>query len=65
MANEQMMAQVLRQDPTPKPEMLGTGTAAGAATNIQKGPAYKRYAAEAMMEGSSPMSYEEWLAQGQ
>lgn len=63
MANEQMMAQVLRQDPAPKPEMLGTGTAAGAGRNIQMGPAYKRYAAEAMMEGSSPKSYEEWLAE--
>lgn len=65
MANEAMMAQVLRQDPTPTPEMLGTGMAGGAARDIQKGPAYKRYAAETMMEGSSPMSYEDWLAQGQ
>lgn len=63
MANEMMYAQALRQDPTPQPEMLGTGSAAGAAKDIQMGPAYKRYAAETMMEGSSPKSYEEWLAE--
>lgn len=63
MANEMMYAQALRQDPTPQPEMLGTGTAAGAGKALQMGPAYKRYAAEAMMEGSSPKSYEEWLAE--
>jgi hypothetical protein len=63
MANEAMMAQVLRQDPVPKPEMLGTGSAGQAGRDIQMGPAYKRYAAEAMMEGSSPKSYEEWLAE--
>lgn len=63
MANEMIYAQALRQDPTPAPEMVGTGMASEAGKDMGGRTAkYKRYAAETMMEGSSPMTYEEWIA---
>ena len=61
MANEAVYAGMLRQDPTPSPEMLGTGTAAQAGKAIQTRSKYKAYAAEAMMSGDTPKSYEEWM----
>jgi hypothetical protein len=60
MANEAVMAQVLRQDPTPQPEMLGTGMAAEAGKAIQS-RGYKIYAAEAAAMGETPKTYEEWM----
>jgi len=68
MANERMMADILRQqpeNPAPQPEMLGTGMAASAARDIQAARRYKMYAAEAAAMGEAPMSYEQWLASGQ
>lgn len=61
MANEMMYAQALRQDPTPQPEMLGTGTAAAAGQAI-KDRGYKLHTAEAQAMGETPMTYEEWKA---
>ncbi len=60
MANERLLSEALRQQPTP--EMLGTGAASAAGTAVgKKGSAYKMYAAEKMAMGETPMSYEEWL----
>lgn len=61
MAKEMAYANALRQDPTPSPEMLGTGTAAAAGKAVQTRGAYKRYATEAQMNGDTPKSYEEWM----
>jgi len=62
MAKEAMYADALRQDPSPQPEMLGTGMAAQAGTAIRDSAAYKRYATEAAMNGDTPKSLEEWRA---
>ncbi len=61
MARERMYAEALRQQPSP--EMLGTGTAAAAGKDSVLRPKYNRYAAEAMMEGSAPKTYEQWKAE--
>lgn len=61
MANEAIYAGMLRQDPTPAPEMLGTGTAAQAGKAIQD-RGYKLHVAEAQALGETPKTYEEWKA---
>lgn len=61
MANEMMYAQALRQDPTPTPEMLGTGSAASAAQDI-KDRGYKLHVAESEALGETPQTYEAWKA---
>jgi len=62
MANEAIYAGMLRQDPTPSPEMLGTGMAGQTAKTAQTRNKYKAYVAETMMEGGTPKSYEDWMA---
>ena len=61
MANEAVYAGMLRQDPAPQPEMLGTGTAAQAGKTAQTRNKYKAYVIEAQMSGDSPKTYEEWM----
>lgn len=61
MAREMMYANALRQDPSPQPEMLGTGTAAAAGKAIQD-RGYKLHTAEAAAMGETPMTYEQWKA---
>jgi hypothetical protein len=66
MANEEVYAGMLRQDPTPapSPEMLGTGTARVAADTTRARQRYNVYATEAMMGGESAMTFEEFMASG-
>ncbi len=61
MAFENVYANMLRQDPTPSPEMLGTGMAAGAGKDIQD-RGYKLHVAESEAMGETPMTYEQWKA---
>lgn len=61
MAREMLYANALRQDPTPTPEMLGTGTAAQAGKAIQD-RGYKLHVAEAQAMGETPKTYEAWKA---
>lgn len=58
MANERMMADVLRQQPASDTSDL---SAVGAVRNIRQAAAYKRYATEAAAMGETPKTYEQWL----